>query len=128
MTNWHTKKQATVKGAVFGSEFVAKKKCVEALRGIRFKLRMMSVKIDGPTYVYGNNMSVIHNKSKPESVLKNNSNYICYNFLREAVFMRECLTTHVPTARNWADLLTKVLFGKKRRELVQGVLFDIYDY
>ena len=104
------------------------KQGVEALRGIRFKLRMMGVKIDGPTYVYGDNMSVIHYTSKPESVLKNKSNSICYHFVREAVAMREFLTTHVTTARNWADLLTKVLFENKRQELVQGVLFDIYDY
>ena len=128
MINWHTKKQATVEGAVFGDEFVAMKQGVEALRGIRFKLRMMGVKIDGPTYVYGDNMYVIHKISKPESVLKKKSNSICYHFVREAVSMRECLTTHVQTARNWADLLTKVLYGKKRQELVQGVLFDIYDY
>ena len=89
---------------------------------------MMGVKIDGPTYVYGDNMYVIHNTSKPKSVLKNRSNSICYLFVREAVATKECLTTHVPTTRNWADLLTKVLFGKKRQELVQGVLFDIYDY
>ena len=89
---------------------------------------MMGVKIDVPTYVYGDNMYVIHNTSKTESLLKKKSNSICYNFVREAVAMRECLNTHFPTARNWADLLTKVLFGKKRRELVQGVLFDIYDY
>ena len=76
---------------------------------------MMGVKIDGPTYVYGDNMSVIHNTSKPESVLKKNSNSICYHFVREAVAMRECLTTHVPTERSWDDLLTKVLFGKKRQ-------------
>ena len=73
-------------------------------------------------------MSVIHNTSKPKSVWKKNSNSICYHFVRESVAMRECLTTHVTTARNWADLLTKVLFVKKRRDLVQGVLFDIYDY
>ena len=89
---------------------------------------MMGVKIDGPTYVYGDNMSVIHNTSKPESVLNKKSNSICYHFVRESVAIRECLTTHVPAVRNWADLLTKVLFGRKRRELVQGVLFDIYDY
>ena len=88
----------------------------------------MGVRIDGPTYVYGDNMSVIHNTSKPESVLKNKSNSICYHFVREAVSMRECMTTHVHTARNWSDLRTKVLFGEKRRELVQVVLFDIYDY
>ena len=38
------------------------KKGIETVRGIRYKLRMMGVKLSGPTYVYGNNMSVIHNK------------------------------------------------------------------
>ena len=42
--------------------------------------------------------------------------------------MQECLTTWIPTLRNWADLLTKVMSGTKRRELVKGVLYDIYDY
>ena len=41
MIHYHTKKQATVEGAVFGAEFVAMKQGVEALRGIRFKLRML---------------------------------------------------------------------------------------
>ena len=128
MCDWTTKKQATVEGAVFGAEFVAMKQGVEALRGIRYKLRMMGVAIDGPTYIYGDNMSVIHNTSKPESCLKKKSNSICYHFVREAVAAKECLTTRVPTLRNFADLLTKVLFGKKRRDLVGGVLYDIYDY
>ena len=61
---------------------------------------MMGVNIDGPTYVYGDNMYVIHNTSKPESVLKKKSNSICYHFVRDAFAMRECLTTHVPTAKN----------------------------
>ena len=38
MIYWHTKKQATVKGAVFGAEFVAMMQGVEALRSIRYKL------------------------------------------------------------------------------------------
>ena len=75
----------------------------------------MGIKIDGPTYLYGDNMSVIHNSSKPKSVLKKKSNSICYHFVREAVAMRECLIIHVPTVRKWADLLMKVLFVKKRR-------------
>ena len=79
---------------------------------------MMGIKIDGPTYVYGDNMYAIHNTSNPNSVLKNKYNSICYHFVREAVAMKTCLTTHVTTARKWADLLTKVLFVKKRQELV----------
>ena len=41
--------------------------------------------------------------------------------------MKECLTTHIPTLRNFADMLTKVLYGKKRKDLVGGVLHFIYD-
>ncbi len=88
----------------------------------------MGIDIDSPTYIYGDNMSVINNTSKPESCLKKKSNSICCHFVREAVAARECLTTHIPTLKNFADLLTKVLSGRKRRELVSGVLYDIYVY
>ena len=114
--------------SVFGAEFVAMKHGIETVRGIRYKLRMMGVPISGPTYIYGDNMSVINNTSKPESVLKKKSNSICYHAVRESVASDESLTTHIPTLKNFADLLTKVLFGNKRRELVRGILYDIYDY
>ncbi len=42
---------------------------VDVLRGLRYKLRMMDVAIDGATHVYGDNMSVIKNTSKPESTI-----------------------------------------------------------
>ena len=87
----------------------------------------MSVEISGPTQIYGDNMSMIHNTSKPEYVLNKKSNIICYHFVMEAVVMKECLMTHVPTLKNWADLLTKVLSGKKTRDLVIVVLYDIYN-
>ena len=100
---------------------------VETLRGICYKLRMMGVEVSGPTYIYGDNMSVVHNTSKPESVLKIKSNSICYHFVREPVAMKKCLVSHIPTRKNVADLLTKVLYGRKRKELVSAVLADIYD-
>ena len=53
LIDWLYKKQATVEKAVFGYEFVAMTHGVETLRGLRYKLRMMGVFIDGPTYVYG---------------------------------------------------------------------------
>jgi hypothetical protein len=128
LIDWLSKRQATIEGSVFGAEFVAMKHGIETVRGIRYKLRMMGVPISGPTYIYGDNMSVINNTSKPESVLKKKSNSISYHAVRESVASGESLTTHIPTLKNFADLLTKVLFGNKRRELVRGILYDIYDY
>ena len=103
------------------------KLAVEALQGIRYMLLMMGVPIAGPTYVYGDNMSVIHNTQQPESTLKKKNLSICYYAVHEAVAMGEILTTHVRTENNFSDFMTKVTYGRKRRHLVGSVLFDIYD-
>jgi hypothetical protein len=78
LINWLSQKQPMVESSVFGAEFVAVKLGVETLRGIRYKLCMMGVPIAGPTYVYGNSMSIIHNTQQPESTLKKKNLSICY--------------------------------------------------
>ena len=59
-----SKKQATIDTSVFGAEFVAMKIVMDTLRGIRYKMRMTGVPISGPSYIYGDNMSVIHNNQR----------------------------------------------------------------
>ena len=83
--SWHSKKQGSIEGATFGSEFVAMKTAVEANRAMRYKLRMMGVSIDRETYMYCDNMSVVNNTTSPESMLKNKSNSSAYHAVREAV-------------------------------------------
>ena len=46
---------------------------------------MMGVPIEGPSYIYGDNISVIYNTSRPESVLRKKYNSIYYHFVRESV-------------------------------------------
>ena len=100
---------------------------MEDLRGIRYKLRMMGVLIPDPSYVYGDNMSVIHNTQRPESTLKKKSNSVCYHAVRESVAMGETLVGKIGTDENCADLATKVLYGGKRKFHVSNLLYDIYD-
>ena len=126
---WLSKKQSTIETSVFGAEFVAMKQGMEAFRGIRYTLRMMGVELSGPSYIYGDNMSVIHNTQRPESVLKKKSNSVCYHAVREAVAMGECLTGHVSTHDNPADICTKLIpGGQKRDHLVGLILYDIVDH
>ena len=113
---WLSKKQATIETSVFGAEFVAMKHGMEAVRGLRYKLRMMGVPLSGPSYFYGDNMSVIHNTQHPESTLKNKSNSVCYHAIREAVAMGECLTGHVRSHNNPANLAIKVIGGGQKRD------------
>jgi hypothetical protein len=128
LIQWCSKKQPTIETSVFGAEFVAMKNGIECVRGIRYKLRMMGVKISGATYVYGDNMSVIHNTQKPESTLKKKSNSICYHAIRESVAMGESVTGHVSSKENCADLASKLVpSGQLREHLVSKLLYDIYD-
>ena len=85
LIDWLSKNQVTIESSVFGAEFIAMKTGVEALRGIRYKLRMMGVPLTGPTFIYGDNMYVIYNTSRPESTLNKKSNSICYHAVRKAV-------------------------------------------
>ena len=123
---WFSKKQSTIETSVFGAEFVAMKQGMETLRGIRYKLRMMGVPLSGPSYIYGDNMSVVHNTQRPKSTLKKKSNSACYHAVREAVAMGECLVGHVSTHDNLADICTKLIpGGQKRDHLVGLILHDI---
>jgi len=125
---WLSKKQPTLETAVFGAEFVAMKNGVERLRGLRYKLRMMGIPVNGPSYVFGDNMSVIHNTQTPESTLKKKSNQICYHFVHEAVASGEITTGHIDTTENVGGLATKVITSAPKREyLVDKVLHDIYE-
>ena len=64
------KRQAMIKSMVFSSEFVALKQGMVMAQGLCYKLQIMGVPIAGPTYTYGDNMSVIHNTQCPESTLE----------------------------------------------------------
>ena len=70
---WSSKKQTCIQTSTFGSEFTAMKDGCEYVRGLRYKLRMMGIPMDGPTYILGDNQSVLVNSSVPTSVLKKKS-------------------------------------------------------
>jgi hypothetical protein len=125
---WFSKRQPTVESSVFGAEFVAMNNNIETCRGLRYKLRVMGVTLSGPTYVYSDNMSVVHNSQWPESVLKKKSNPICYHAVRGYAAMGESIIGHVPSVDNPADMCTKVVPGRKKRShLICLLLHDLCD-
>ena len=80
----------------------------ETPRGTRYKPRMMGVLISGPSYIYGDKMSFVHNTQYPESTLNKRSNYICYYAVSESVAMGESLTGNFGNKEDCADLVSGV--------------------
>jgi hypothetical protein len=119
---WYSKKQNSIETSTFGSEFMALKTGMELLEGLRYKLRMMGIGMDGHAHVRVDNMSVVHNSSKPESTLKKKSNSIAYHYVRSKVAAGIARIAYEPTGSNLADMLTKIQAGPVRQRLAQRVL------
>ena len=100
---------------------------MENLQGTINNLRMMGVPISVKSYIYGENISVIHNTQRPKSTLKKKRNYIFYHAVRESVRMGDYLPGHVNTYNSCADLGINVFDGGKRRFHVSNLLYGIYD-
>ena len=64
-----TKKQSTVETATYGSEFVAARTCVEQIMDLRITLTYLGVPIQGRSWMFEDNDSVVNSSTRPESKL-----------------------------------------------------------
>jgi hypothetical protein len=120
---WYSKKQACIETSTFGSEFMGLKTATDLVKGLRYKLQMMGIMIEGPAHMCVDNMSVAHNYSRPESTLKKKSNSITYHYVRENVAAKVLKITYIATDLNLADMLTKAQAGPVQKRIADMVLY-----
>jgi RPA family protein len=96
---------------------------VDLIEGLRYKLRMMGIPVDGPTNVFCDNEAVVMNSSRPESVLKKKHNAIAYHRVREAQAAKIIRVAKEPGETNLADILTKLMPGPRMKELLERILW-----
>eukprot|EP00980_Cylindrotheca_fusiformis_P022800 scaffold9777_cov61-Cylindrotheca_fusiformis.AAC.1 len=119
--SFYSKRQNTVETSTFGSELVATRTAMEAIRMLRTKLRLLGILINEPTYVLGDNESVVKSTSNVEAVLNKKHQAICWHAVREASAAGWIRIGWEPTETNMADLFTKALDTRKRRELLSAI-------
>ena len=123
---YSSKNQTGVETSSFGSEFMAMKHATEYVRGLRYKLRAMGIPVNGPTYIFGDDQSVLANTTVPHSQLKKKSNSVAYHHCREGSAFDEWKTSYINTHDNPSDLLTKALPpGEKRTRFCKSLLHHI---
>lgn len=120
---WYSKRQNTIETSTFGSEFVALKIAVELNEGLRYKLRMMGIPLDGATSGFCDNESVFKNASIPQSSLNKKHNSIAYHRCREAVAMGSIRIAFERGVDNLSDCCTKFLASPAFRKCVACILF-----
>ena len=120
---FYSKRQNLVETSIFGSEFTATKQAVELIKGLRYKLIMFGVPIDGPARMYCDNEAVYKNVSIPTSVLKKKMHSISYHFCREAVAAGIVQMAKEDSKTNLSDLFTKVMSKPRRDELIDRFMY-----
>ena len=105
------RKQKVETGA-FSSDFIALEECIEDIEQPRFKLRMFDILLsdDQPaTLIFYDNESVCKNTSNVESTLNKKHSAIAYHFARWNMAAGFCTIDWIPTGRDLADAMTKIL-------------------
>jgi len=104
---WYSKRQETVETATYGSEFVAARTAVDQIEDIRQTFRYLGVPVQGKSYLFGDNASVVTSGTVPQSSLKKRHSLLCYHRVREAVASAMMLFSHMPGEHNPADVVSK---------------------
>jgi len=120
---WYSKRQNTIESSTFGSEFVALKIAAEMNEGLRYKLRMFGVPVNGPTNGFCDNNSVVVNVTRPESVLQKKHNAVAYHKVRECIAAQSLRICHEPGEFNLSDVTTKWLPASKHMFCCKGLLY-----
>lgn len=107
--DWFSKRQGQVETATYGSEFVAARTATEQITDLRYTLRMFGVPLDGPSWMFGDNQSVITSSTLPHSTLSKRWNALSYHRVREAVASGYVIFTFIASKANPADIMTKAL-------------------
>ena len=95
------------------------KVAVEMIEALRYKLRMFGVPVDEPASVFCDNEAVYQNTVIPESTLRKKHHSIAYHRCREAVAAKVIRVAKQGTAKNLADLFTKIMTSARRRFLLE---------
>ena len=120
---WFAKKQATVETATYGSEFLVARQATEQILDLRYTLRMMGIPLDGPSWLFGDNSSVITSSTIPHSTLNRRHTALSYHRVRESIASKVIHFLHVSGVHNPSDVLTKFLGYTKLCPLIQPLLF-----
>jgi hypothetical protein len=103
------KKQQTVETATYGSEFKVARQAVQQIIDLHYTLCMMGILLDGPSWMFGENESVITSSTSLHSILNKRHNALSYHCVRECIAAKFLYLLHVSGKPNLTDMLTKPL-------------------
>ena len=120
---WFSKRQNTVETATYGSEFVAARIAVDQIIDLRYSLRMLGVPLTGPSWMFGDNLSVVNSSTMPNGKLQRRNNILNYHRVREAQAAGIVNFVHMNGKDNPADICTKFRSSREWYQQMKPLIF-----
>ena len=98
---------------------------IDLIIEMRYKFRMLGIKLEPQTMMLGDNMSVVLNTTIPSSALKKKHLACSYHRIREAIAGRFIIFGQIKSESNLADIGTKPLGTAAFQRLTSPYLFRI---
>ena len=123
---WSLKNQTSYENSMSVSDLVEMNQACKYVSGIWYKLIIMGIPVEDPTYVCGDNQSVLANTTMPKSTIKKKSNVIVFHFVREWSARDECRMAHINTHIIFSDMMINPLTpGEKHMRFATMILHHL---
>ena len=96
---------------------------VEQIIDLCYTLHMLGIPLDGPSWLLGDNKSVVTSSMIPHSSLNKCWNALSYHKVHEAIASGFIHFEYIPSGNNPTDILTKSLPWHKARVHVEPLQF-----
>ena len=120
---WFTKRQGTVETATYGSEFTAARVATEQIMELRQLIRHLGVPIQGHSYLFGDNQSVVKSCSTPQGKIHKRHMILSFHRIREAIAAKILRFIHIYGDSNPADILSKAWGYQQVWGILRPLLF-----
>ena len=123
IVHYLSKKQPLVETATYGSEYMAARTATEQIMDLRNTLRYLGVNLVGPTYMFGDNKTVVDSSCKPKSKLHKRHVLLSYHRVREAIAAKVIKFVFIDGTINPADILSKLWGYQQIKTRLKAMLF-----
>eukprot|EP00957_Ditylum_brightwellii_P114373 8720440-Ditylum_brightwellii.AAC.1 len=117
-----SKHQGVMEISTFGADIMAMKTAVEEVMVLRYMLQCLGVRVTKPSFILGNNLSMILNSTIPSSLLKKKHVAISYHMTREAKTPKIVHPVKTKGDWNFVNVLTKPQTRNIFSTLVMGMM------
>ena len=123
LITWMSKWQQTIETSTYGLELVAARIATDLVIEMRYKLRMLGIKLEEFSVMVGDNIAVVINTTSPSSTLKKKHQACNYHRVREAIAAGFICFGYITTHVNLADVCTKPLGSEAFHSLLKEYMF-----